>query len=148
MTSIREIVDPNGTLPSVVLLPYADQKSEFSGLRRIKMTINMGEEVVGWCDIVLETSPSAYKAHFDGVKIDKDKRGRGVGMATYLQAIELAHDQGLPFETQDYDQTVHAKTIWDKLAQLGVAEVITPFQPSKIKKGRFIGKYRVIAIND
>jgi predicted GNAT family acetyltransferase len=141
MPTIREKVDPNHTLPHVELAPI--QVQEWEGLTREKMTITTDGEIVGQCDIVLETDPGSHKAHFDGIEIDDDKRGRGIGMAAYLLAIEYVHAQGLPFETQDYDQTGYSKNIWEKLAQLGVGEVVTPFQPSKVREGRFIGKFRV-----
>ncbi len=144
MPTIREIVDPAHTLPSVELKPI--QVQEWQGLTREKMSIISDGDTVGQCDIVLETDPHSYKAHFDGIEIDEGKRGRGIGMATYLLAIEQAHSRGLPFETQDYDQTAFSKTIWEKLAQLGVAEVVIPFQPSKVRKDRFIGKYKVPVI--
>lgn len=141
MPTIREIVDPAHTLPSIKLEPI--QVQEWEGLTREKMTITLGGEAIGYCDIVLENDSQNNKAHFDGIEIDENTRGRGIGMATYMLAIERAQERGLPFETQDYDQTEYSKNVWEKLAQLGVAEVVTPFRPSKVREGRFVGKFRV-----
>ncbi len=141
MLTVRETVDPSHTLPSVELKPVRIQ--EWEGLTRIKMTIVAEGEEVGECDIVLETSSHNQVAHFDGIEINEKERGRGIGMAAYLLAIELSHGRGLPFETQDYDQTASSKRIWEALAEKGVAQVIEPFRPSQVREDRFIGKFRV-----
>lgn len=141
MSSVRELVDPNHTLPSVELKPIRVQKWE--GLTREKMAIVADGTEVGECDIVTETDLNSQIAHFDGIEIDKDERGRGIGMAAYLLAIELSHSRGLPFETQDYDQTAYSKRIWEALAEKGVAQVVEPFKTSHVREDRFTGKYRV-----
>ncbi len=141
MSSIREIVDPSNTLPVVELEPIRTQ--EWEGLKREKFSIIAEDDHVGECDLIFETGDRDQKAHFDGIEITEGKRGRGIGMATYLLAIERAHSQGLPFETQDYDQTAYSRNIWKKLARLGVAEEVQPFRPSKIREGRYVGKFRV-----
>ena len=141
MLTIRETVDPTNTLPSVELKPIRIQ--EWEGLTREKLAIVAEGDEVGQCDIVLETNPHSQAAHFDGIEISEKKRGSGIGMAAYLLAIELAHSRGLPFETQDYDQTANSKRIWEVLAEKGVAQVMEPFKPSQVREDRFVGKFRV-----
>ena len=141
MPTVQEIIDPDHTLPSVELKPVHTQ--EWEGLIREKLAIMADGEQVGECDIVYETHPSDLIAHFDGIEITEAKRGKGIGMASYILAIERAHERQLPFETQDYELTEHSKKIWEVLALAGVARVINPFKPSAIRSGRFVGKYQV-----
>ena len=139
MASIRETVDPFHTLPVVVLEPT--QVLRWDGLAREKMLIMSCGEVVGRCDIVLEDDYFGRKAHFDDINLAKRKRGLGVGMATYLLAIELAHARDYPFETQDFYQSLGSKTIWEKLSNLGVAIEISPFRASNRGKDKYEGKF-------
>jgi len=141
MSSVREILDPQHTLPPVQLRTEATYR--WDGLMREKMAIMLKRTKIGHCDAITETSPNSLKAHFDGIEIDKELRGRGIGLAAYLLAIESAHGRGLPFETQDHEQSFYARKVWEHLADAGVAEVVEPFQPSPIHRGRFLGKYRV-----
>lgn len=144
MPTVREIVDPNGTLPQVELRPVNVMDVEYF-LREEVQIVSSGE-VVGKCKIVSETYPDCpHLAHFDLIEAQK---GHGFGMATYVLAIEQAHARGLPFETQDWDQTADSKRIWEKLAALGVAQIIKPFVPSPTKPGRYVGKFRVPPLRD
>lgn len=146
MPSIRARLDPNGTLPVVELDPY--EVMDWTTEKREKMAILADGKDIGHCAVYSHLYDGGRKAHFDGVTIeDENYRGRGYGLATYVTAIETAHERGLDFVTQDYNQTSYAKKIWETLAANGIAEVIEPFQPLMDPnfKDRFVGKYRIPA---
>lgn len=126
ITSVRELVDPNNTLPSVDLVVVERQAWEGEPLIREKMEIMEEGRQVGDCTLVTQNYPHSSKVHFDGINIRNVNRGvisqnvgRGLGLASYLKAIEIAHERGLPFETQDYNQTAAAKRIWEVLVAKG-----------------------------
>lgn len=98
----------------------------------------------GRCHVYYE--PDRGIAHFDGVFIDEQERGKGIGLAIYLEAIERAHERGLAFVTQSAGQSEDAKHIWEFLAEKGVARVVKPFDEAPfLVKGRkkFYGEYVV-----
>lgn len=141
MTDIREAVDPNHTLPDVEL--RAQQMFEWDYMTREKMAIVFAGSRVGKCDIVSVFEVDEPRAHFDGIDIERGVRGRGIGLAAYVLAIEMSHEKGLHFETQNWSIKPGSKRIWDILAEKGVAQVIVPFVPSNQYPDRFEGKLRV-----
>ena len=143
MTSIRELVDPLQTLPNIELVTRQYIEWDLDKMTRDKMDIMHNGETVGRCDIVSEMGASEPFAHFDGIEIDEAVRRKGVGLAAYVLAIELSHERGLHFETQNWSIRPGAKNIWELLARRGVAEIIVPFVPSKEYEGRVEGKLRV-----
>lgn len=141
MTPPRKVIDPRGTLPEI---HFEMQRSTDEGfMTREQMFIMQRGERMGTCDIVYEMRPRAQIAHFDGIEVRSVKRGRGIGLASYVLAIEQAHARGYDFETQNYELTQHSKKVWERLAALGVAQVIEPFVPSPRRAERFLGKYRI-----
>jgi hypothetical protein len=145
MSYVRDLVDPNGTLPPVDLDVSGVQDYAASyGVFREHVNIMSGDTRVGHCDLITLSPPYDRKVHFDGINIDDDHRGegRGYGLSAYVAAIEIAHAKGLSFETQDDTQSVHAKHIWEILAATGAAVVVEEFTPS-IYEGKFVGKYIV-----
>lgn len=141
MRSIRDTLDPNQTLPNVWL--DIAKSHDFGHMTRDQINIMENDDRVGHCDIVAEREPVPF-AHFDGIEIhDEKNRGRGIGLATYILAIEFAHSHGFDFETQNWELTTHAKKVWEHLAAKSVAEIVQPFEPSPRVEGKFIGKYRV-----
>lgn len=145
MASPRQIIDPRSTLPLVEF--EVRRFEEVAYTSREQISIMQRGERMGTCDLVYELRPHVKVAHFDGIEVRSAKRGRGIGMATYVLAIEQAHARGYDFETQDYELTEHSKKIWEKLAATGIAQVIRPFAPSPRREGKFIGKYRIPARN-
>lgn len=141
MTDIRKLLDPARTLPAIGLDKV--QSHDYGYLLRERMNIVAEEEVVGKLDLVFETYGAERFAHFDGIEVEEEMRGRGVGLAAYVLAIEMSHGRNFDFQTQDYELTVHSKRIWSHLATMGIAEVIDPFIPSRRLEGRYVGKYRV-----
>jgi GNAT superfamily N-acetyltransferase len=141
MTAYRELFDPNHTLPEVRLDTVFSHDAGF--MIRDKLSIVTEEETVGNLDLVSEIHDDERFAHFDGIEIDEDKRGRGIGLATYILAIERSHERGFNFQTQNWELTQYSKKVWEHLAEKAVAQVVEPFTPSPRKEGRFIGKYVV-----
>lgn len=146
MTFVRETIDPKNTLPVV---RFDTLSYSFDAIDRDTVQIVHDNETVGNCDIVYENNKNTRVAHFDGITVRNDKRGQGIGLATYAMAIERAHERGYDFETQNWELTTHSKKIWEHLAKIGLAEVIFPFEPSDRRgtgtNDRFIGRYRVSA---
>ncbi len=141
MTELRELLDPNHTLPVVRLDTIRNY--DFGHLLRDQMNIVVGDKPAGRLDLVSEVHATERFAHFDGIEIEESMRGRGVGLATYALAIEMSHDRNFDFQTQNYELTEHSKKIWEHLAKKGVADVVEPFVPSQRFSDRFTGKYRV-----
>jgi hypothetical protein len=139
--SPRELLDPNQSLPKVHL--DITHTTDVGYLIREKFNIIEDEEAVGHGDLVSEVVGETRFAHFDGIEVEERKRGRGIGLATYLLAIEMSHFGGYDFQTQNYELTEHSKKVWEHLVKNAVAEVVKPFTPSPRFDGRFVGKYRV-----
>jgi hypothetical protein len=142
--SPREILDPNRTLPQIELEEY--EKYESSQLTKTRMRIVFNDQPIGRCTL----QEYQGSVHFDGIElndiVEGKQRGKGYGLATYLKAIEFAHERGLPFETQSsWNQTESAKKIWLLLRDAGVATEIEPFRPDTETHhpNRFKGRYRV-----
>jgi GNAT superfamily N-acetyltransferase len=139
----RKLADPNGTLPEVTFDPK--KKTDFAFFTREKIDILYSATLVtkiGECDIIT----TKERSHFDGVELSPQWRGKGFGLATYLHAIEKAAEDGVPFETQDIYQSEHAVRVWTRLGQLGLAEIIEPFQyyfTHDEHGDLYTGKYRV-----
>ena len=140
MTEIRQLLDPNHTLPIVRLDTI--KSYNFDYLLRDQINIVAEDEVVGKLDLVSETHGAERFAHFDGIEIKEESRGLGIGLATYALAIEMSHARNFDFQTQNYELTEHSKKVWENLAKKGIAQVVEPFTPSQRFEGRFLGKYR------
>jgi GNAT superfamily N-acetyltransferase len=128
---IRDILDPNGKIPTDYSLSFSEEYPWYNGLGS---TINLqlfsgeiGERLhIGHARLNIHTGEYVC---FDGVKVsDEEYRGRGYGLALYLEAILYAHSRGLPFRTQDWNQTKHAVKIWTLLHTLGIAREVEPFR--------------------
>ncbi len=141
MTAYRELLDPNHTLPAVHLNTVSSH--DFGFIMRDTIDVVADDKSVGRLDLVSETHSDERFAHFDGIEIDENVRGRGIGLATYILAFELSHARGFNFQTQNWELTKYSKKVWEHMADKSVAQVIEPFTPSPRKEGRFIGKYVV-----
>jgi GNAT superfamily N-acetyltransferase len=139
--SPRELLDPYHLLPSIRL--DITDTTDVGYLIREKFSIIENDEAIGYGNLVSETIGESRFAHFDGIKVEERKRGRGIGLATYLLAIEMSHSRGYDFQTQNYELTTYSKKVWERLAEKAVAESIEAFTPSPRLNGRFVGKYRV-----
>jgi hypothetical protein len=145
MATPRELLDPGHTLPRVQFETFEDYGSEYFCIRREQARIVVNEdEIVGRLNLVSETRPDQQFAHFDGIEIfEENNRGRGIGLATYVLAIEMSHDRNLYFRTQNYELTKDSARVWRHLTERGVAQVVRPFVPSKRFPDRFVGEYHV-----
>lgn len=143
MSYVRELVDPAGTLPDVELSLL--QAQTWTNESREKMAIVRDGVDIGKCTIYSEIYEGDPIAHFDGIEIDEELRGRqlGLGLSAYVLAIELSHSRGNHFETQNYELTAHSKKIWELLISRGAATVIQPFTPAERFEDRFVGRARV-----
>jgi hypothetical protein len=103
--------------------------------------IRTSEGVVGTCSVV--TDDQRGRRFIRSIMIDGYNRKGGAGMATYLQVIKKAVKEGYNFETEDSQQKMGAKRIWERLADAGIARIVHPFIPDG--GGYFAGKYIVKA---
>lgn len=122
--SAREIIDPEGALPSVELIVDPSKKSPRGTLQPHMMLLVSDGEVIGNATIVTHTEGGFE--HFNGVKIEPQYRGKGYGMATYLAAIERAHSEGREWRSHDWTQTGAAAKVWQRFIDSGIAEVVEP----------------------
>lgn len=137
--SIRERVDPDHTLPMVALKVSADNIPIKGILITTKYDIIHLGQKMGWVNLTVDKK--IHTAHFAGIEVNESVRGKGkgFGLSTYLEAIEMSLLEGNTFETHEWSQTAGAKRIWEILAAKGVAKEIEPFVPDGF--GRFNGKY-------
>lgn len=124
--TIREIMDPAGTLPPIELLLDPNYPQQSGTLRPQKMQILSDGELIGSTNVVEDTKRK--EAWLNGVLIAPELRGKGFGLATYLAAIEYAHASGETFRSHDWTQTEKAVRVWEKFIKAGVAQVVEPFK--------------------
>ncbi len=129
-STIRQTMDPKGTLPDVALIPDPSARQARGSIVPESRLIVSEGQTVGTATLV-HNRANGGEAYFHGVKItDPEQRGRGIGLATYLAAIEIAHQRGETFRTEDWTQTEAAARVWTHFIEKGVAEVIEPFKPA------------------
>lgn len=149
----RDSVDAERTLPEVVL--HVFEREDIAGdFCREKVRILHDGEPTGWCDLI--TDYRRHRMHFDVITLDetertghnfdqvpKRERVKGLGLASYLVAIETAHARGLPFESQDDSLSLGANRVWEILTERAVAELVGP-PPRKYMHGtreKVLAKY-------
>ncbi len=136
---VREKVDPEHTLPEVILSIAPDNIPVRGTLVFTKYAVTHEGEVVG--EITVNTDKIRHICWTNNVRIDEKYRGKGLGLSTYITAIEQSLNEGNKFRTHDWSQTPAAKRIWDILVEKGAAKVIEPFVPDG--HGRFSGHCEV-----
>ena len=124
--SVRELVDPQGTLPAVEMIINPDTPLPRGTLRPLPVLFMHDGEPVGHSTLVRNMRQQTE--HFSGVQIEDDYKGAGFGTAAYLAAVEDAHARGDTFRTHDWTQTGSAKRVWDRFIEAGVANVVEPFR--------------------
>ena len=118
---LRQAIDPNGTLPSVDLVPpenWRPRKGIATDLYEIR------HEGVRVGSAQIQRDSKRKENNFSHIKLDDEHRGKGFGMATYLAAIDQAHGEGHAFRTHEASQTDSAKSVWDKFIATGLSDVI------------------------
>ncbi|QQG42146.1 MAG: hypothetical protein HYV90_02415 [Candidatus Woesebacteria bacterium] len=132
MSWVRELVDPDGSLPKIELEDDPRQKE-----KHIKNILLDGQKIGE-----LSIGGSGKFRHFEKVSLSETDRPKGCGLATYLLAIEEAQKDGAVFETTSWYLTEDSVKIWKILAEKGVATVVDEFvQVTDVPQ--FMGKYRV-----
>jgi hypothetical protein len=136
MSSIRHLLDPTMTLPALEVRQsaFSDPNNEVQVYRLYYRNMHMGRMVIRDYEDNLQS--------FRGVVVKQ--QGSGFGMATYAWALKRAQEQRKVFET-DTSVSAQAMAIWNKLAAMGLAEVITAFVPSQEYEGvqYYAGHYAV-----
>lgn len=145
----REIIDPQGTLPPIELVPVEFPEGQgpsnpsaaiFNVLHNAK---NVGAAVI--------VDEGEVAQMFKRVKLFDDyltARNRsavkGLGLSIYLAAIERAQEQGREFRSDSDGVSESAVRMWRYLAAKGIAEIETPFTLLSIGYGtaqdRYIGR--------
>lgn len=129
-TSIREVLDPNGTLPVVELKLDPDEPLNVGTLVPEAYFITSEGQTLGSATLV--HNKKTKEAWFNGVRIeDEDLRREGYGLATYLAGLEEAHSRGETFRTHMGSQTDAAVKVWQRFVKARVAEVVEPFVRSQ-----------------
>lgn len=123
---VREKVDPQNTLPHVVLQRVIQDQEIKGTLVPIDYQIIYNGESIG--KAIVRKNTIKRECYFNWINMDESYRGKGgFGLATYVAAIESALQDGYTFKTHDWSQSERAKRIWDILVEKGVANVIEPF---------------------
>jgi hypothetical protein len=124
----RQIIDPEGTLPDVELVPDDEAQKHNEDYSRAH-TIQYDGEKVGVADID-EHPGEGHSFGFLKLEDEHLKEGakKGYGLAAYLIAVERAHAAGEVFRTGDTTLSPKAKRVWDKFIDRGVAQVVKPFE--------------------
>lgn len=140
--TIREKVDPKGTLPEVSFARDPSKKDNERGTRLGESNLIMsGDTQIGTASVNRDLKTK--EAWFNGVEIaDPDYKGKGYGTAAYLHAVEQAHDRGETFRTHDYTFSPEAAKVWQRFVDVGIAEVIEPMEEVRIvgaEGSRFVG---------
>jgi GNAT superfamily N-acetyltransferase len=115
------MVDPRRALPTVEL-DFTGMNTEHLASRDYDIVHEDG--TIGMatiCDL------GSGMCCFAGVELDKEYRNKGLGLATYITAIELAHSEGKSF-CNDVVLTKDSAKIWNILNSYNVAEVISPIK--------------------
>lgn len=123
---IELLIDPEHTLPDVSVIPDPEARVPRGRLTFTQSLIVHEGRTVGSC--TLFSNQDTRERWFHGIKVDQ--RGAGFGMAAYKEVIESAVTDGYNFRTEDLTQTAEAVSIWKKLADCGVAEVVEEFKPT------------------
>jgi GNAT superfamily N-acetyltransferase len=123
---IRQKIDPEHLLPDITLEPVEPPRPFCT--HEIKID-NEATPVGSLCFIEGDDELEG-EAWFGWVEVDDDYAGAGIGTATYLAAIGLAHSRGEKFRTDTLCIDPGAVKIWQRFINAGIAQVITPLEPA------------------
>lgn len=128
----RQVMDPKGTLPNVVLTPDPEKIQAQGTLVPEELLVVADDQTIG--SATLTHDINGKEAWLNHIKLnDKDAageelKGNGYGLAAYLSAIESAHERGETFRTHDWSQTDAAVKVWTRFIDAGIAIVEVPFR--------------------
>ncbi len=135
--TIRQIMDPEGTLPVVELVP--DPGVPHPSNRPPERVAIMHEgTAIGKANMErVSTAARTHEVWLNGVNVveqidGKPIRGHGYGMAAHIAAMEAAHANGDTFRTHDLTHTEASARVWAKFIDAGIAQVVEPFRPVSV----------------
>lgn len=151
VTDLRMRLDPERTIPDSISFDVVESTSlEGASLSSTwnRFYIEEDGEPIGSANLIINhgnNTPEDNYGYLDEIKLHHTYRGKGIGLATYMWAIERSWEAGVPFQTQTVSQTSDATRIWEVLASKGVAVCEQPFEIDYHRDGedRFMGKYTV-----
>jgi GNAT superfamily N-acetyltransferase len=149
--ALRETLDPDHSLPRNIGFEVVETHNfENPDLTSSwdKFYIEEDREPIGSAHLIVNRDSKDLEenyAYLDGIKLHHSYQGKGIGLATYMWAIERAWEAGVPFRTQTVSQSPDAKQMWEYLESKGVAVCEEPFELDYHRDGRdrFMGKYVV-----
>ena len=132
---IRSLVDPEGTLPDIALVPRKElcterlEILERGGEVSEEYSIVHQDQVIGGAEILSTQQSKTVDNCFVGIWLDDEYLGKGMGMAAYVCAIELAQNRNESFES-DHLLSPSALQVWQRLVEIGVAKELKEPEPS------------------
>lgn len=144
-------LDPEHRIPDSISFDVVESTSLESstlGSTWEKFYIEEHGEPIGSANLIINhgnDTPEDNYGYLDEIKLHHSYRGKGIGLATYMWAIERSWEAGVPFRTQTVSQSPDAKRMWEFLESKGVAICEQPFELDYHRDGkdRFMGKYIV-----
>jgi hypothetical protein len=121
-TAVRERIDPNGTLPktNLIFIGHSEDDPNYE-----EYLVIHEWQLIGEAKLIRMTPESLC---FRGISLEENiPRPKGVGLAAYVAAIEIAHARDMTF-TNDGTLTDKAANIWRILDAAHVVTIITPLE--------------------
>lgn len=128
--TLREIIDPNSTLPEVRLEVDPDPAVQGStALNATPYLMVHGDQQVGTTEVTRD--PDQGVQYFNGLYLRGEHilpgQRKGYGLATVLAVIEAAHRQGDTIRDDPAGVTEAGRQLSQKLIDTGVPRVIRPY---------------------
>lgn len=145
---VRDLADPDGTLPEVALSVFARETVPTESYQE-RAYILHEDKPVGWC--TLATHLDKGTVHFRDFALDSpaqrasapEKNFRAtLRLAAYILAIETAHTRALPFVSQKDARRSAGASVWESLVACGVATVQRPDTSNPTKSNYMAGVLR------
>ena len=112
----REIADPEGTLPEVML------RQSYDGLRETSFGIYAQSRKIG--RVSISAIGTSYPGTVQYMGIDEDMQGQGYGCSAYLEVAALVEGNGHTLRS-DMTMSPDAVKTWGSFVSKGVATVIS-----------------------
>jgi len=119
MNRLKQLIDSTGVLPEVTFIPQtmADR--------------NLGLHEIYWDGLMAGRAAvrmdNQSERYFSSIAIDPKYRRKGIGLSTYITAIETAQEYGETFRSNS-EFSKGAAAIWQKFILAGLAEVVEPLE--------------------
>ena len=127
LSAVRRAIDPASRLPRTILA--RNESYDPDEHRGCDCEPSYGYDICASSGKVGELAfgerPNTGELHLAAVRVDR--RGEGFGIAAYVLAIEAAHANSRAFAT-DLTVTPLAYKMWNRFIELGVAQVVVPFE--------------------